>query len=193
MTTYGIPKRVFEKVLEVFMKIYEKIEKASAILNLPAMEKRMYLKKISYSNNIHDHEDVCQELASMLIYHMDKNNLEDDLSMWQLVDDLHTARAFYCAVNYSPTRRYRGDKMAAFYRLSEAAGVCEIWLSDYPKSQSLIYTGIATPKELEGLYLKKFGKKVEFDPEDRVDENILSELVNYDLLCRQIFVMSTLF
>ena len=40
MATYGIPKRVFEKVLEEFMKIHEEIKKASAILKLSAKEKR---------------------------------------------------------------------------------------------------------------------------------------------------------
>ena len=191
MATYGIPKRVFEKVLEGFMKIHEEIKKASAILKLSAKEKRKYLRKIDCSNNIHEYEDVCQELAAMLIEHIENNNLEDDKSLWQLADDLHTARAFYCVINYNP--KTRGDKMEAFYSLSEAAGACERFSIAYPKNQSLIYTGVATPKELEKLYLEKFGEKVEFDPEDRVDEDTLSELVNSDLLCKYIFFMGNPF
>lgn len=172
------------------MKIHEEIEKASAILNLPAREKRKYLKKIDYSNNIHNYEDVCQEYASMLIDHIEKNDL-DDKSLWQLVDDLHTARAFYCVANYNP--KTRDDKMEAFYSLSKAAGACERLSVDYPENQSLIYTGIATPKELEKLYLEKFGENIEFDPEDRVDEKMLNELVNYGLLYKYIFVMGAPF
>ena len=49
------------------MKIHEEIKKASTILKLSAKEKRKYLRKIDCSNNIHEYEDVCQELASMLI------------------------------------------------------------------------------------------------------------------------------
>ena len=173
------------------MKIHEEIKKASAILKLSAKEKRKYLRKIDYSNNIYEYEDVCQDFASMLIYHMDKNNLEDDLSMWQLIDIFHTARAFYCVVNYNP--KTRGDKMEAFYSLSKAAGACERLLVDYPENQSLIYTGVATPKELDKLYFEKFGENIEFDPEDRVDEDTLSELVNYDLLCKYIFFMGNPF
>ena len=149
------------------------------------------MKKIAYSNNVHDYEDVCQDFASMLIYYMDKNNLEDDLSMWQLIDIFHTARAFYCVINYNP--KTRGDKMEAFYSLSKAAGACERLSVDYPENQSLIYTGVATPKELEKLYFEKFGENIEFDPEDRVDEDTLGELVNYGLLYKHIFVMGAPF
>lgn len=173
------------------MKIHEEIKKASAILKLSAKEKRKYLRKIDCSNNIHEYEDVCQELAAMLIEHIENNNLEDDKSLWQLADDLHTARAFYCVINYNP--KTRGDNMEAFYSLSKAAGTCEKWSVDYPENQSLIYTCVATPKELEKLYLEKFGEKVEFDPEDRVDEDTLSELVNSDLLCKYIFFMGNPF
>ena len=80
------------------MKIHEEIKKASAILKLSAKEKRKYLRKIDCSNNIHEYEDVCQECASMLIDHIENKDL-DDKSLWQLVDDLHTARAFYCVIN----------------------------------------------------------------------------------------------
>ena len=173
------------------MKIHEEIKKASAILKLSAKEKRKYLRKIDCSNNIHEYEDVCQDFASMLIYHMDKNNLEDDLSMWKLIDIFRTARAFYCVIHYNP--KTRGDKMEVFYSLSEAAGSCERLSIAYPKNQSLIYIGVATPKELEKLYLEKFREKVEFDPEDRVDEKMLNELVNYGLLYKYIFVMGAPF
>ena len=149
------------------------------------------MKRIAYSNNVHDYEDVCQEFASMLIEYSNVNGLDNDKSLWQLVDDLHTARAFYCVANYNP--KTRDDKMEAFYSLSKAAGACERLSVDYPENQSLIYTGIATPKELEKLYLEKFGENIEFDPEDRVDEKMLSELVNYDLLYKYIFVMGAPF
>ena len=173
------------------MKIHEEIEKASAILKLSAKEKREYLRRIEYSNNIHDYEDLCQEFASMLIEYSNVNGLDNDKSFWQLIDEFYTARAFYCVVNYNP--KTRGDKKKAFYSLSEAAGACERFSIDYPKNQSLIYTGVATPKELEKLYLEKFGEKVEFDTEDRVDEKMLSELVNYGLLYKYIFVMGAPF
>ena len=191
MATYGIHKRVFEKVLEEFMKIHEEIKKASAILKLSAKEKRKYLRKIDCSNNIHEYEDVCQELASMLIEYSNVNGLDNDKSLWQLIDEFYTARAFYCVINYNP--KTRGDKMEAFYSLSKAAGACERLSVDYPENQSLIYTGVATPKELEKLYFEKFGENIEFDPEDRVDEDTLSELVNSDLLCKYIFFMGNPF
>ena len=173
------------------MKIYEEIKKACTILKLTSKEKGEYLKRIAYSNNVHDYEDVCQEFASMLIEHSNINGLDNDKSLWQLIDEFYTARAFYCVVNYNP--KTRGDKMEAFYSLSEAAGACERFSIAYPKNQSLIYTGVATPKELEKLYLEKFGEKVEFDPEDRVDEKMLNELVNYGLLYKYIFVMGAPF
>ena len=173
------------------MKIHEEIEKASAILKLSAKEKREYLRRIEYSNNIHDYEDLCQEFASMLIEYSNVNGLDNDKSFWQLIDEFYTARAFYCVVNYNP--KTRGDKKKAFYSLSEAAGACERFSIDYPKNQSLIYTGVATPKELEKLYFEKFGENTEFDPEDRVDEDTLSELVNSDLLCKYIFFMGNPF
>lgn len=173
------------------MKIYEEIKKASTILQLSAKEKRDYLRKIECSNNVHDYEDVCQEFASMLIEYSNVNGLDNDKSLWQLIDEFYTARAFYCVVNYNP--KTRGDKMEAFYSLSKAAGACERLSVDCPKNQSLIYTGVATPKELEKLYFEKFGEKVEFDPEDRVDEKVLDELVNYGLLYKYIFVMGAPF
>lgn len=169
------------------MKIYEEIKKACTILKLSSKEKGEYLKRIAYSNSIHDYEDVCQEFASMLIEYSNVNGLDNDKSLWQLIDKFYTARAFYCVVNYNP--KTRGDKMEVFYSLSEAAGACERFSIDYPKNQSLIYTGVATPKELEKLYLEKFGEKVEFDPEDRVDEDALSELVDSDLLYKSIFII----
>lgn len=63
------------------MKIHEEIEKASAILKLSAKERREYLRRIEYSNSIHDCENVCQEFLSMLLDHMEKNNLENDESI----------------------------------------------------------------------------------------------------------------
>ena len=173
------------------MKIYEEVKKACTILKLSSKEKGEYLKRMAYSNNVHDYEDVCQEFASMLIEYSNVNGLDNDKSFWQLIDEFYTARAFYCVVNYNP--KTRGDKMDAFYSLSKAAGACERLSVHYPENQSLIYTGVATPKELEKLYFEKFGENIEFDPEDRVDEDTLSELVNSDLLCKYIFFMGNPF
>ena len=173
------------------MKIYEEIKNACTILKLSSREKGEYLKRIAYSNNVHDYEDVCQEFAALLIDFSNVNGLDNDKSLWQLIDEFYTARAFYCVVNYNP--KTRGDKMEAFYSLSKAAGACERLSVDYPENQSLIYTGVATPKELEKLYFEKFGENIEFDPEDRVDEDTLSELVNSDLLCKYIFFMGNPF
>ena len=173
------------------MKIYEEIKNACTILKLSSREKGEYLKRIAYSNNVHDYEDVCQEFAALLIDFSNVNGLDNDKSLWQLIDEFYTARAFYCVVNYNP--KTRGDKMEAFYSLSKAAGACERLSVDYPENQSLIYTGVATPKELEKLYFEKLGENIEFNPEDRVDEDTLSELVNSDLLCKYIFFMGNPF
>ena len=173
------------------MKIHEEIEKASAILKLSAKERREYLRRIEYSNSIHDCEDICQELLSMLLDHMEKNNLENDESTWRLIDIFRTTQAFYYVINYDITPSRQVNKNGAFCCLRNAAGACEKWLLDYPESQNIIYTGFATTNELEKMYLEKFGENIEFDPEDRVDEDTLSELVDpySDLLYKSIFVI----
>ena len=170
------------------MKIHEEIEKASAILKLSAKERREYLRRIEHSNSIHDCEDVCQEFLSMLIDHMEKNNLENDESIWWLIDTFRTAQAFYYVVNYDKANCNKDNKNGAFCCLRNAADACEKWLLDYPKSKSIIYIGITTTYELEKMYLEKFGENIDFDPEDRVDEDALSELVDSDLLYKSIFV-----